>query len=77
MVIGKRYTLEAESVAYLVAKRNGVMPKSETYLSHYAKENVTIDNIKSCEPCRRFLFFRPALCLRHFPSPGGVEDTFK
>lgn len=37
--------LEAESVAYLVARRNGVTPKSETYLSHYAKENVTVDNI--------------------------------
>jgi hypothetical protein len=37
--------LEAESVAYLVAKRNGVTPKSETYLSRYAKEDVAIDNI--------------------------------
>ena len=37
--------LEAESVAYLVCKRNGVKPKSETYLAHHVKKNTTIDHI--------------------------------
>lgn len=37
--------LEAESVAYLVCKRNGITSKSETYLSNYVKEHTTVDNI--------------------------------
>jgi IrrE N-terminal-like domain len=37
--------LEAESVAYLVCKRNGVAPASETYLSRYVKEDTTLDQI--------------------------------
>lgn len=34
--------LEAESVAYLVCARNGVTPKSETYLSAYINDETTI-----------------------------------
>lgn len=37
--------LEAESVAYLVCKRNGVTSKSETYLARYVKENTTVGHI--------------------------------
>lgn len=37
--------LEAESVAYLVCKRNGVESKSETYLSNFVREHTTIDHI--------------------------------
>lgn len=33
--------LEAESVGYLVCKRNGVTPKSETYLADHVKNNTT------------------------------------
>lgn len=39
----KQIELEAESVAYLVCKRNGVSPKSETYLSGYVDDD---DNIE-------------------------------
>lgn len=37
--------LEAESVAYIVCKRNGVVSKSETYLSNYVKANTTVDDV--------------------------------
>ncbi len=41
----KQGEIEAESVAYIVCKRNGVSPKSETYLSAYVDKNTTIDQI--------------------------------
>ena len=41
---GKR-EIEAESVSYLVCKRNGVTPKSETYLAEFVTENMTINDI--------------------------------
>lgn len=37
--------LEAESVSYLVCKRNGVKSKSETYLANYVSANTTIDHL--------------------------------
>lgn len=37
--------LEAESVEYIVCERNGVSPKSQTYLANYVKENTTVDHI--------------------------------
>ena len=37
--------IEAESVSYLVCKRNGVTPKSETYLAEFVTENTTINDI--------------------------------
>lgn len=37
--------LEAESVAYLVCARNGVISKSQTYLSNYVQSNTTVDHI--------------------------------
>jgi len=37
--------LEAESVAYLVCKRNGISPKSETYLSKFVSKDQTIDQM--------------------------------
>jgi hypothetical protein len=37
--------LEAESVAYLICCRNGLKPKSETYLSEYVKQDTTADSL--------------------------------
>lgn len=37
--------LEAESVAYIVCGRNGVIPSSETYLANYVREDTTVDQI--------------------------------
>ena len=37
--------LEAESVAFLVAARNGVASKSEKYLADYVEKNTTVDHI--------------------------------
>jgi len=37
--------LEAESVAFIVCSRNGVKPKSETYLANYVKEKTNISDI--------------------------------
>jgi hypothetical protein len=37
--------LEAETVAYLVAKRNGVESKSETYLANYVRDNPTVEDL--------------------------------
>ena len=37
--------LEAETVAFLVAKRNGVESRSETYLANYVKDNPALSNI--------------------------------
>jgi len=37
--------LEAETVAFLVAKRNGVESRSETYLANYVRENPTMDDL--------------------------------
>ncbi len=37
--------LEAESVAYLVCHRNGVKPKSQTYLSNFITQNTGIDQL--------------------------------
>ena len=36
---------EAESVAYLVCERNGVKPKSETYLSDFVNQDTTMEDI--------------------------------
>lgn len=41
----KRREIEAESVAYLVARRNGVMPKSQTYLSGFVSQETTVDDL--------------------------------
>lgn len=37
--------LEAESVAYIVCKRNGINVKSESYLTSYVNQTTEIDNI--------------------------------
>ena len=37
--------LEAESVAYIVAQRNGVKSKSQTYLASFVKRETTIDDL--------------------------------
>jgi hypothetical protein len=37
--------LEAESVAYVVCRRNGIEPKSETYLSKFVNDDTTTDNL--------------------------------
>jgi len=41
----KQQEIEAESVSYLVCKRNGVTPKSESYLAQFVIENTTISDI--------------------------------
>jgi hypothetical protein len=37
--------LEAESVAYIVCQRNGIKPKSESYLSKYVGKETTTDSL--------------------------------
>ncbi len=37
--------IEAESVAYIVCRRNGVTPASETYLANYVSNNMTVNDI--------------------------------
>jgi len=37
--------LEAESVAYIVAERNGVHSKSETYLANFVQQSTRIDDL--------------------------------
>ncbi|HWQ93608.1 MAG TPA: ImmA/IrrE family metallo-endopeptidase [Clostridia bacterium] len=37
--------LEAESVAFLVCKRNGVTSKSETYLANFVQQNTTVEHL--------------------------------
>jgi len=37
--------LEAESVAYIVCQRNGIKPKSESYLSKYVSQDITTDSL--------------------------------
>lgn len=37
--------LEAESVAFLVAKRNGVESRSESYLTNYVRDNPAMDDV--------------------------------
>ena len=37
--------LEAESVAFIVCKRNGVTSKSETYLANFVTQNSTVDDL--------------------------------
>lgn len=37
--------LEAESVAYIVCQRNGIKPKSESYLKSYVSEGTTTDSL--------------------------------
>lgn len=41
----RQVELEAESVAYLVCKRNGVDPKSQTYLSSYVKQKMDSNDL--------------------------------
>lgn len=38
--------IEAESVAYIVGGRNGVIAKSETYLSEFVSEDVSVDSLE-------------------------------
>jgi Protein of unknown function (DUF3293)/IrrE N-terminal-like domain len=37
--------IEAESVAFLVSMRNGIRPKSQTYLSGYIDQTITIEHL--------------------------------
>lgn len=37
--------LEAESVAFIVSQRNGIEPKSQTYLSGFVNQNTTADQL--------------------------------
>lgn len=40
-----RRELEAESAAFLVAKRNGIESRSETYLANYVRNNQAMENL--------------------------------
>ncbi|MCP5408351.1 MAG: ImmA/IrrE family metallo-endopeptidase [Chromatiaceae bacterium] len=37
--------IEAESVAYIICKRNGVNPKSQTYLSQFVTDDTAVEDI--------------------------------
>jgi len=37
--------IEAESVAYVVCRRNGVTPASETYLARYVRDSISVKDI--------------------------------
>ena len=37
--------IEAESVAYIVCRRNSVTPASETYLANYVRDNMTLNDV--------------------------------
>lgn len=37
--------LEAESVAYVVCRRNGVLPKSQSYLSNFVEADTTVEHL--------------------------------
>ena len=37
--------LEAESVAFIVCKRNGITSKSETYLANFVSQNSAVDDL--------------------------------
>lgn len=54
--------IEAESVAYLVCHRNGIAPRSQTYLSQFVKEKMTVKNIDLYQVMR---------------AAGQVEDILK
>lgn len=41
----KQQEIEAESVAFIVCKRNGIDPKSQTYLSSFVNSDTSIDEI--------------------------------
>lgn len=41
----KQQEIEAESVAYIVCHRNGIQPKSQTYLSSFVDSETTLENI--------------------------------
>lgn len=41
----KQKEIEAESVAFIVCKRNGIAPKSQTYLSSFVNSDTSIDEV--------------------------------
>ena len=55
--------LEAESVAYLVAARNGVESKSQTYLVDFVKKNTTVDSLDIYQIMRAAGRVESLLCL--------------
>lgn len=40
-----QHEIDAESVAFLICKRNGVTSKSESYLADYVHQNTTIEHL--------------------------------
>jgi hypothetical protein len=63
--------LEAESVCYLVCRRNSVTPKSQTYLSEFVDDNTTLDLIDVYQVMRAAGQVETALglALRTSPRP--------
>ncbi len=71
--------LEAESVAYLVCKRNGISPKSETYLSRFVSQDLTIDQMDIYQVMRAAGQVETTLGLVSHtkydkPKPSGHKD---
>jgi hypothetical protein len=65
--------LEAESVAYVVAARNGVTSKSETYLSNFVQQRKCIDDLNVYQIMRAAGQVETVLGLTshtRFDSPG-------
>ncbi|MDR3405889.1 MAG: ImmA/IrrE family metallo-endopeptidase [Chthoniobacter sp.] len=70
--------LEAESVAYLVCGRNGVVSKSETYLANFVRENTTVEHLDLYQVMRAAGQVESLLGLTahtKFSSTRGQQET--
>jgi hypothetical protein len=68
--------LEAETVAFLVAKRNGVESRSETYLASYVRDNPTMDDLDFYQITRAAGQIETLLCIAahtQFDTPVAVK----
>jgi hypothetical protein len=66
--------LEAESVAYLVCRRNGVDPKSQTYLAGFVSANTTVDDLDVYQIMRAAGAVESALGLNAHTRLGPVQQ---
>ena len=70
--------IEAESVAYVVCRRNGVAPASETYLANYIRDNMTVNDIDVYQVMRSAGQVEAVLGLSEhskFEAPEGVASS--
>lgn len=63
--------IEAESVAYLVCHRNGVRPKSQTYLSGFVSSDTSVDAVDVYQVMRAAGRVESVLGLEH--APGSMD----